>query len=179
MNIEACYYIGYTSKVHGKQGELIITLDVDFLEECKRLESVLIQMNKTDTSLIPFFISKSQIQNNGTLRIKLDDVDEITEAKLLVGKGVYIPSTLLPKLSGNQFYHHEVANFKIIDTNYGEVGLLNQILNHPKQAILEVINTDNKEILIPIADDIIVNVDRANKTIEVNTPDGLIDLYLE
>jgi len=179
MNIEECYYLGYTSKVHGKQGELILKLEVDFLEECKKLESVFIQMNKTDTSLIPFFITKSQFQNNGTLRIKIDDVDTIADAKPLVGKGVYIPNSTLPTLEGNQFYHHEVANFKIIDTNYGEVGQLNQILNYPKQAIFEVINADNKEILIPIADDIIVTVDRTKKTIEVITPDGLIDLYLE
>jgi 16S rRNA processing protein RimM len=179
MNLDECYYLGYISKIHGKQGEIIITLDVDFLKECQKLESVFIQMNKTDTSLIPFFISKSQVQNNGTLRIKLDDVDEIVVAKPLVGKEVYIPSTLLPVLTGNQFYHHEVANFKIIDTNYGDVGQLNQILNFPKQAIFEVFNSDNKEILIPVAEDIIINVNRTNQTIEVNCPDGLIDLYLE
>ncbi len=179
MNLDECYYLGYTSKVHGKQGELTIKLEVDFLEECKRLESVLIQMNKMDTSLIPFFISKSHFQNNGTLRVKLDDINEIADAKPLVGKSVYIPNHFLPKLEGNDFYHHEVIDFKIIDTNYGEVGQLNQILNYPKQAIFEVVNSDNKEILIPIADDIIVNVNREKKTIEVNSPDGLIDLYLE
>ena len=179
MNLDACYYLGYTSKAHGKQGELVITIDVDFLEECKKLESVFIQLNKTDTSLIPFFINKSHFQNNGTLRVKLDDINEISEAKPLVGKSVYIPNVNLPKRSGNQFYHHEVSNFKIIDTNYGEVGQLNQILKYPLQAVFEVINTDKKEILIPVAEDIILNVDRKNKIIEVNTPEGLIDLYLE
>ena len=179
MNLDECYNLGYTSKVHGKHGELVITLDVDFLEECKKLESVLIQMNKTDTSLIPFFISKSQFQNNGTLRIKLDDIDDIVMAKNLVGKGVYIPSKQLPSLSGNKFYHHEVSGFKIIDINYGVVGKLNRILNYPRQAIFEIYNADDKEILIPVAEDIIQKVDRANQTIEVETPEGLIDLYLE
>ena len=179
MSLDECYYLGYTSKVHGKQGELIITLDVDFLEECKKLESVLIQLNKTDTSLIPFFISKSHFQNNGTLRVQLDDIKDISEAKPLVGRSVYIPKFSLPQLSGNQFYHHEVIDFKIIDINLGEVGKLNQILNYPRQAIFEVVNADNKEILIPVADDIIQKVDRENQTIEVETPEGLIDLYLE
>ena len=41
------------------------------------------------------------------------------------------------------------------------------------------LNPDGKEILIPVADNIIDNVDRANKTITVTTPDGLIELYLE
>ena len=148
MNVEECYYLGYTSKLHGKQGELIIKLDVDFSEECKKLESVFIQMNKKDTSLIPFFITKSQLQNNGTLLVKIDDVDDTTNAKLLVGKSVYIPTSSLPSLSGNQFYHHEVIGFKMIDTQLGEIGQLQQILNFPRQAIFEVMNTDEKEILL-------------------------------
>ena len=83
MNIEKCYYLGYTSKVHGKQGELIIKPDVDFPEEYLNLESVFIQLNKRDNSLIPFFISNSQLLNNGTLKIKIEDVNTIEEAKPL------------------------------------------------------------------------------------------------
>lgn len=179
MTLDECFYLGYTAKVHGKNGEITIKLDVDFFEECKKLESVFIQLNKTDTSLIPFFISKANFQNNGTLRVKLEDVDSIADAKPIIGKGVYMLSKFLPTLSGNQFYHHEVADFKIIDTNYGEVGELQQILNFPKQAIFEVVHPNGKEILIPVAENIIDNVDRANKTITVTTPDGLIELYLE
>ncbi len=179
MNLDECHYIGYTSKVHGKQGELIIKLDVDFLEAIQKLESVIIQMNKTDNSLIPFFISKSNFQNDGTLRVKFEDVDDIATAKNISGKGIYILNTALPTQIGSTFYHHEVINFKVIDTNYGEVGTIFHILNQTKQAIFEVINADDKEIMIPIVDEIINNVDRESKTITVTTPDGLIDLYLE
>ncbi|MFB0925904.1 MAG: ribosome maturation factor RimM [Vicingaceae bacterium] len=179
MNLDECHYIGYTSKVHGKQGELIIKLDVDFLEEIQKQESVLIQMNNGDNSLIPFFISKSHFQNDGTLRIKFEDVDDIATAKNLSGKGIYILNTNLPTQTGNDFYHHEVIDFKVIDTNYGEVGTVFHILNQTKQSIFEVINSDDKEIMIPVVDHIINKIDRENKTITVTTPDGLIDLYLE
>lgn len=179
MNLDECHYIGYTSKVHGKQGELIIKLDVDFLEECTKMESVLVQMNTTDNSLIPFFISKSNFQNDGTLRIKFEDVNDIATAKTISGKGIYILNTKLPSLSGNNFYHHEVIDFKMIDTNHGEVGTIFHILNQTKQSIFEVINADDKEIMIPAVEHIINKVDRLNKTITVTTPEGLIDLYLE
>ncbi len=179
MNLDACHYIGYTSKVHGKQGELIVKLDVDFLEEIQKLELVLIQMNKTDNSLIPFFISKSNFQNDGTLRIKLEDIDDIASAKNISGKSIYISKTGLPTKQGNEFYHHEVINFTVIDANYGDIGEISHINNQTKQAIFEVINPDDKEILIPAVDHIITLIDRKNKTITVNTPDGLIDLYLE
>ncbi len=179
MNLDECHYIGYTSKVHGKQGELIINLDVDFLEECKKMESVLVQMNNGDNSLIPFFISKSNFQNDGTLRVKFEDVDDIAAAKNISGKGIYILNKALPTQSGNQFYHHEVIDFKVIDTNHGDVGTVFHILNQTKQPIFEIINSDDKEIMIPAVDHIIDTIDRENRTITVTTPEGLIDLYLE
>lgn len=179
MKIEACYYLGYTSKVHGKQGELIIKPDVDFPEEYKNLESVFIQLNKKDNSLIPFFISNSQLLNNGTIKIKVEDIDSVDEAKDLVAKEVYLPLDTLPQLSGTKFYYHEVIGFDVIDNEKGNIGKIKQVLDYPTQAIFEVINTSQKEILIPITDEVITKVDRESKTIEVTTPEGLIDLYLE
>lgn len=178
MNIEECYYLGYTSKVHGKQGDIIIKLDVDRPEEYKKLESVLIRMNKKDNALIPFFIQQTQVQNNGTLRIHIDDINTVEEAKQLIGKETYLPLNTLPVLTGNKFYYHEIKDFLVVDTNLGEVGIIQKVLDYPTQAIFEIVNNDNKEILIPITDTIVINVDRDKNTITVTTPEGLIDLYL-
>jgi 16S rRNA processing protein RimM len=46
------------------------------------------------------------------------------------------------------------------------------------QPIFEILNGD-KEILVPMVDHFIVKVDRENKQITLNTPPGLVDLYLE
>lgn len=179
MNIEECFYLGYTSKVHGKQGEIIAKLDVDNLEKYKKLESVLIRLNINDTSLIPFFISSAQVLNNGTIKLKIDDVNDVAQAELLVGKELYLPLTKLPKLTGNKFYYHEVVGFKVVDANKGEIGEIFNVLELPQQAVLEIKNIREKEILIPITDQIIKTVNRAEKTIEINALEGLIELYLE
>ncbi len=179
MNIEACYYLGYTSKIHGKDGEIIIKPDVDNPEEYKNLESVLIQASKQDKTLIPFFLSNSQVLNNGTLRIKIEDIDSVGEAKPYIGKSVYLPLNSLPELTGTKFYFHEIIDFTITDTRLGDVGKIKQVLEYPTQAIFEIVNSDGKEILIPITDDIVIEVDRANKKILVTSPEGLIELYLE
>ena len=41
------------------------------------------------------------------------------------------------------------------------------------------IEKDGKDILIPVNDQFIVKVDRIKKTIIVDTPEGLINLYLD
>jgi len=58
------------------------------------------------------------------------------------------------------------------------IGIITEVLEYPHQAVLSI-NFRNKEILIPITDEIIVNVDRDKKHLYTNTPEGLIDLYLE
>lgn len=179
MNIEECFYLGYTSKVHGKQGELIAKLDVDNPDKYNKLESVLVRLNKNDNSLIPFFISHAQVLNNGTVKLKIDDINDVVQAELLVGKELFLPLTKLPKLTGNKFYYHEVIGFQVIDALKGSIGEIFNVLEFPQQAVLEIKNAQEKEILIPITDQIIKTVNRAEKTIEIDAPEGLIDIYLE
>jgi 16S rRNA processing protein RimM len=84
---------------------------------------------------------------------------------------------LLPKLSGNKFYFHEVIGFTVVDANFGEVGTIVHINDKAAQPLFEI-DREGKEIFIPMIDDFIKKVDRENKTIQVETPDGLIELYL-
>lgn len=179
MNIEECFYLGYTSKVHGKQGELIAKLDVDNPNKYNKLESVLVRLNKNDNSLIPFFITQAQVLNNGTIKLKIDDINDVAQAELLVGKELFLPLNKLPKLTGNKFYYHEVIGFQVIDAAKGNIGEIFNVLDFPQQAVLEIKNAQEKEILIPITDQIIKTVDRAEKKITIEAPEGLIDLYLE
>ena len=90
---------------------------------------------------------------------------------------MHLPLTLLPALSGNKFYFHEVLGYQVIDKLEGEIGLIKQIFNYPNQDFI-VIMKDEKEILIPINNEIISKVDRVNQLISVELPAGLLDIYL-
>jgi 16S rRNA processing protein RimM len=99
------------------------------------------------------------------------------DADALLKSDLYLPLELLPQLNGNKFYFHEVIGFKIKDEKFGEVGTITGINDSTAQALFEV-DRNGIEILIPMNDEFIVKVDRAQKTIAVNTPDGLIELYI-
>ena len=178
MNIEACYYLGYTSKIHGKEGSLVVKLDVDNPAFYKKLESVFIQLNKLDNELVPFFITSTQLSNNDSLILKIEDINDVEQAKAMVGKEVYLPLDMLPPLKGNKFYFHEVISFEVEDKTKGIIGKINQVLDYPQQAILEIVDDLQNEILIPITDHIILDVNREDKKIFIDAPEGLIDLYL-
>ena len=84
---------------------------------------------------------------------------------------------MLPKLEGNQFYYHEVIGFSLIDRIHGDIGVVQSINDSASQVLFEVLKGE-KQLLIPLNDEIIKEVDRKAKTIAIDAPDGLVDLYL-
>jgi len=156
------------------KGELLVKLDTDEPELFIEMESVFIEIGK---NLVPFFIEKSQLHKSLLLRIKIEDIDDEPAADAMMKRDLYLPLSFLPALEGNKFYFHEVINFKMIDTHHGEIGTITGINDTTTQALFEVDHSGN-EILIPLNDHFIDQVDRINKTITVTTPEGLIDLYL-
>lgn len=178
MNIENCFYLGYVSKAIGNKGELAFKLDVDSPSSYEGLDAVFLQIQAKDVQLVPFFIEHSNVQNNQLLRCKLEGVEGQAEAKSLVGKSLYLPIEALPKLEGNQFYFHEIVGFEVIDEVHGRLGTVDKVLEFSTSNLLSIPHGNN-EILIPINDESILDVDRTNKTLRVKTTEGLIDLYLD
>ncbi|RLD90038.1 MAG: 16S rRNA processing protein RimM [Bacteroidetes bacterium] len=167
------FYLGRITKVHGNNGEITAYLDVDNPLEYASLDMAFLSINN---ALIPYFIESIKILNNKAF-IAFEGIDDMEKASDLVKTELYLPLTLLPKLTGNKFYYHEVEGFTIVDKQFGEIGTLKEILDYPNQSVMQVFHND-KEVLIPVNDDIITKVDRESKTIFVNAPEGLIGIYL-
>ena len=174
MTKEECFYLGRVSKTHGIKGEVTIRLDVDDPSMYRNMKFFLLEINKV---LTPFFVEKVSCSGD-KFYVTIQDVKTVEAASALTGKEVYLPLEMLPKLSGKQFYYHEVKGFTLIDEEHGELGPINDVLEYPTQAILQVMK-DDKEILIPILDHVIQKVDRKAKKLYVKAPEGLIDMYLE
>jgi 16S rRNA processing protein RimM len=173
MNKNDFFYLGRIVKAYGKKGELNVVFDTDKPENYKDLKSVFLDLKG---NLIPYFIEKIQIKNNKAI-IKLKDVLTPEIAEMFVNAEIFLPLDQLPKLTGNKFYYHDIIGYTIIDKTYGSIGKVEKVLDLPQQAILQI-KYKNKEILVPITDEIIKIVDRNNKQIKIEAPEGLIEIYL-
>ncbi len=175
MRKEDTFYLGKIAKKFSFKGEVLIYLDTDEPELYENLESVFVEYGK---DLIPFFIENSALHKNTLLRVKFEDINSEAEADKIIGCEVYLPLSILPKLEGNKFYFHEIIGFTAQDVNLGDIGVITDVNDTAAQAIFIITNSDNKEILIPVIDEFIKEVNRKTKTILFKTPEGLIDLYL-
>ncbi|MDV7187746.1 ribosome maturation factor RimM [Lutibacter sp. TH_r2] len=175
MRKEDCFYLGKIVRKHSFRGELVAKLDTDEPELYKNLESVFVELNN---NLVPFFMEKTLLQKGNQLRIQFEDVSSEEEAEELLGAGLYLPLEFLPKLKGNKFYFHEIIGFDIEDVNFGYIGEIVGVNDSSAQPLFEI-NSNGKEVFIPMIDDFIKEVNRSKKTITVEAPEGLINLYLD
>ena len=174
MRKEDCFYLGKIAKKFSFKGEVLIYLDTDEPELYEDMESVFVEFNK---NLVPFFIENSNLHKGDFLRVKFEDVDSEEDADEIMGCEIYLPLNMLPKLTGNKFYFHEVIGFEIEDQRLGVFGKIVSINDTSAQPLFEVIN-GTVEILVPMIDQFLVKIDRENKKVIMNLPEGLVEMYL-
>lgn len=169
-----CYHLGYVAKLHGFKGEVSLFLDVSNPEDYADLDMVFIEINN---QLTPFFIESFKLKNKGFAAVKFEGVDSETDARFLQRKSLYLPAEILPELTGTSFYDHEIVGFTVIDTNFGEVGVVDEVLAYQVNPLLSIMN-GKIEVLVPLIDGLVKEVNRENKTITITAPEGLIEMYL-
>ncbi len=177
MTANDCYELGYILRTHALYGEFSAYLDVDYLEDYEDMTNVFVDIKK---QLVSFEVESVRILPNKpkTALIKLKGIDTIEQAQTLGKATLYLPLAALPKLQGTDFYYHEVTNFQVIDVNKGELGTIKTIYSMQHSELIAM-DYREKEVLIPINNETILSIDREKKQMNVNLPDGLLEVYLE
>lgn len=175
MKKEECFYLGYIIKTIGIEGELAVFLDVDDPEAYDTMESVFVDI---EGKLVPFFIEEITIKSNkGDALIRLEEVEDVESARHICQRDMYLPLEYLPPLPDDEkFYYHDLAGFQAIDKEGREIGIIDQIFDYPGNPVFSITKKD-KEVLIPVADELIMQIDKENKIIVLDPPDGLLELY--
>ena len=157
------YYLGKITKKYSFKGEVLLKIDTDQPGYYKKIKSLFIykkdKLNLHKIDVIRFHKDK-------VLRIKFHDINSELEANSIVNCEIYLPLNSLPVLKGNKFYYHDVINYLIIDEDFGEIGKIISIKENISQDLF-VIDHNKNEVLIPIHDEFIINVDRDKKQIIV------------
>ena len=174
MQQSDCFQLGYIAKLHGFKGEVSLFLDVTTPEDYASLDAFFIEINGT---LTPFFVESFQLKQKGFAAVKLEGVDSENDARVLLRKSCYLPLTLLPELDDMHFYDHEVIGFQVVDSLYGPVGTLEQVIDLSVNPLLQIMNGE-KEILVPFVNGLVQKVDRESKTLHISAPEGLIAVYM-
>ena len=175
MNESKLTKIGIISTTHGYKGGLTLKVDRQFFkEDFKDLESFFIELKD---GIIPFFVEELSLGNKNKLYLKFEDVNSKESAQSIVNKLVYIDAWNEESGDTKLIAYDNYIGYAVIDKQFGELGQLEQVITTTGQTVLQITADNKEDVLLPVADEIILDIDTNKKEILVAAPDGLIELY--
>ena len=105
--------------------------------------------------------------------INFEEVTKVEDARALVNSELYLDEKVV-----NTFFKKaaDEYGFLIGYTAYDqetELGPVTGILSHPAQILAEI-QVNGEDVLIPIVDDLVIDIDKKKKRIIFDVPEGLI-----
>jgi len=163
--------VGKLGKPHGLSGAFRFLLHRELKNKKKTPKYFLL---KKGSNPAPYFIK--QIEWNGFNEgfINFEEVTTPEQAKQLAGTELLMyeneVNTLFRKDADDLSY---LNNFKVIDQAFGYIGTVSEMIESPGQTLLSIAE---KNIMIPLVDDFIVEINKRKKEILLDLPEGLLDL---
>ena len=166
---EECFYLGTIVSKFSYKGELLVNSILQ-AEDFTTLESVFVEIKQR---LVPFFIEGS-IKVYLTC-IKFEDVDDEATAESLQKHDLYLPLDLLPLFRREQILLPRSNWFTIVEAN--KTAIVTRSYRSNAQALFQV--KGKTELLVPIHDDFIVEVNRSERHIVVQLPEGFFIVWID
>lgn len=166
------FKIGKLAASHGLSGELVLQHKLGKKTSLKGLETIFIETTKDN--FLPYFIEKSSIKNEEQVLIKLEGINNKEIARKLTPKEVWLAaddfSRYAAKAAPISLLGYTIINKK---ENLGEVI---EVIEQPHQVLCTILYK-NKEALIPIHPESLEKMDKKNKVLYVDLPEGLLEIY--
>jgi len=171
---------------HGLRGEVAAEILTDFPERLTRLRQVYLCDGKKDvardsnadvqppgrrTGVRSCWLSHSR---GGQAIFHFEGSDSMSDAEKLVGLEVRIPLAERVPLPGGSYYVTDLIGCEVREEG-AAVGVVRDV-EFTGAAPLLAVDSPQGEVLIPLAEEICVNVDPAARRIDVVLPEGLREL---
>ncbi len=166
--------IGRFRRVHGLEGELKVQVKEEFLEDILNVDFIFADHNGQK---LPYFIE--EIKGNTDFILRLDGVITKEDAVLLAGKSIFLrPDDIedfderdLPIIEQYKY----LIGFELWDNDLGQIGQIKDLQEMPFQ-IMALVNYRDQTVLVPVNQQLILKIDKENKTLTMDLPSGILEL---
>lgn len=162
------YQIGQVLKSNGTDGQVVISLSAADAEDISEKEPVYIFFDELP---VPYFISKPVRRGSNKILCYLTDTRTLEDAEELCGRGIYLRDE---DCGGDD-------DMNLTGWTVNGVATVVDIEDIPGNPCLVVrvdkstaFNMKGQEVLIPLHEDLISQMDEAQKTLRMDLPEGLL-----
>lgn len=166
--------IGKIVASHGLQGSVILSHIIGNSDWLKKEMPLFIELNKE--SYIPFFTDEFRATNDEEYILNLEEVINVEQAKKLIGKNVYAQEDLIAEKAADSPLLW--IGFEVTDRKYGRLGKIEDVMLTANQWLAQLTYKDS-EVLFPLIEQTIQGIDLKKKKMQVNLPEGLLEVYVK
>lgn len=169
--------IGHITKLHGLKGEMQAVVTDHVFDEVKKCPYLVCEM---DGIYVPFFLNGYRFRSTDAILLQLDGVDSQEKAEAFCGKTLYFDRKCFSRQE-EEDYDAEAEEdlgyigYQIVDKTLGPLGEVVDI-NDQTANVLFIVDHDGEELMIPAADDLVVEIDDEEQTILMDLPAGLVNM---
>ncbi len=117
---------------------------------------------------VPFFISSLTQRGNSRAIVHLNDITSLEDAEELVGQSVWV--------DWEEEEGDEEGLGDLVGWTLAGAGRITGFLDIPANPCLEVETKNGTSVLVPFHEDLILSADPDARVLEMEIPDGLLDL---
>ena len=172
--------VGRVVKAHGISGEVVVEVHTD--DPAARFASGSTLRAKQSRGNGPerSYVVTGAREHGGRLLVRLTGVDDRDAADALRGSLFVVDSDDLPPIDEpDTYYDHQLEGLHVRTTTGQDVGVVTEVLHTAAGELLAVRRGDGgetREVLLPFVSAIVTSVSLDGRIVEIDPPDGLLDL---
>ena len=165
--------VAHIAKARGLRGEIVADLLTDFPDRFENLKTLIgISSSGVKRSLQ----IEEQWFHANRLVLKFAGFDSVDEAKELAGYDLAVPAEERVELPSNSFYEWELIGCRVETSGGKQIGEVTEIMRTGGVEILKVVDETGRDRMIPMASDIVTEIDKEKRLIRIDPPEGLLEL---
>jgi 16S rRNA processing protein RimM len=164
--------IGSVFRPHGVHGIMKAKIDPIFMEDLLDIEAIFI---KTEKEELPYFIKSVEAISDDIALIKLEEITGKEQVMALAKCPILAREEDLSSDLEEESWD-DIRGYLMIDDQVGIIGPIADLIEMPQQ-ILAQLQYQGKEILVPMHDDLIIEVDDSERKIIVHMPEGFYEIF--
>ena len=157
---------------HGITGHVIIEHALGKPIHFKGIDAIFVEKNAA--SFIPYFIQSAAAKTDTISHLQLEGINSREATAMLLGKKVWLPQDEFQKLVDKQS-PLALLGYTVVEAGKS-LGVIQEVIEQPHQLMVTILY-QGQEAYIPLHEESLKAVNHKAKTISVELPDGLLDLY--
>jgi 16S rRNA processing protein RimM len=167
------FTVGKLVNTQGIRGEVKILSQTDFPDVRFAPGSRLTLFDPKTTNQVIVVILSAREQK-GTFIAKLEGYDNINDVEKYKGWDVKVSEKDLVDLDADEYYYHEIVGCRVVTDEGEELGTISEILSPGANDVWVVDRPNGKQLLLPIIDEVLLDVNVDAKLVTVHLLEGLI-----